>query len=454
MGKDASPGGLTGLLRRMTGAGGETPAAAADAPRREPKPRAKAETEDDLPTDDEIAGPPDEDDAHAPRLADRDWSEDDEDDAWPAAPEPDEPARLAPETWDQSVPVYAALAAHREARETKDALRAAIDAVNARPRAYWRRRTRRLFDQIVERNIYGAGAPPPPGRLRSFDLLSDAKTQYTLTRGINWYACNHGFEPSLLRPRRFTEKLLVAKFFAPVPMPSPGDKLGVEAYIPPAWRALVSAAPRVWESHLPAVPREIDAPPGVYYLKANHASGANLKLTLPFDDAAHAEAEAFAAKWLKADYGWRGGEWWYQPIRRKVFLEQSFSDHGASEPDWKIFVLGGKAALVQVDLDRDQNHVQLLYDREFTFLPAELFFPSGEPIGKPANYDDLIGAAEAIGRQFEFARVDLYNTPNGIVLGEITLAPGGGRLRLRSPELDLWMGDEWRSSLFRRRGGG
>ena len=51
--------------------------------------------------------------------------------------------------------------------------------------------------------------------------------------------------------------------------------------------------------------------------------------------------------------------------------------------------------------------------------------------------------------QFEFARVDLYNTPAGLVLGEITLAPGGARLRLRSPELDMWMGDQWDSGFFK-----
>lgn len=356
---------------------------------------------------------------------------------------------LDPSDFDQSKPVYAALSRHVHLKQRASALRANIKAINENNPRYWRRRAQKFFDAVVDRGLFGADTSPPPGHLRSFDVLPRRRLQYNLVRGMNWYASNHGFFPQIFRPRRFTEKLLVTKFFAPVPMPSPGDKLNNQLYIPQAFRDEVKTPKRYWESHVPVIPEQFDAPPGVYYFKANHASGANLKVELPLNEEDHERLTALAKKWLAFDYGVRGGEWWYEMVHRKVYLEESFSSIGESTTDWKIFVLNGKATLIQVDLDRDQNHVQLLYDRDFTWLPCELFFKTGDPIEKPQNFDDIVYVAEAIGRQFEFARVDLYNTAQGLVLGEITLAPGGARLRLRSPELDMWMGEQWDSAFFK-----
>lgn len=332
--------------------------------------------------------------------------------------------------------------------ETPDALQAAKDRVNQHGRPYWRIKARNLFKQIINENRYGAADPPPLGTLRCFDVLQEQAVYFNLTRGLNWFASNHGFEADLLNPRRFTEKMLVSKFFAPVPMPSPGDKLGLGRFIPEALRGHVRTARCVWSTPFIDVPREFDAPPGIYYFKANHGSGFNEKVELPLSDEDHAKITASTERWLEIDYGSRGGEWWYNLVQRKVYLEESFSAPGESADDWKFFVLNGRVSIVQVDLDRTTNHVQLIYDRDFNFLEEEFFYRSGTPIAKPANYGQLVEAAEAIGAQFEFARVDFYNTSSGIVLGEVTLAPGGARQRIRSPSLDDRMGKDWQSDFF------
>lgn len=410
--------------------------------------------DDDEDDDGEDGG--DEDDADDNEDDDEDDGDDhDEEDgvaADPEHPELSEPSsdgdfRL-PERWDPAVPVHAELARHSHLRETLAQLKANRDKINSNTPQFWRRRARRFFNAIVERRLYGAHLPPAQGHLRSFDVLSDKRLQYNMVRGLNWYSANHGFFPNMFNPRRFTEKLLVTKFFAPIPMPSPGDKLANHLYIPPAIRHLVRAPKRVWSSHLPVVPESFDAPPGVYYFKANHASGANFKFELPLTEETHAKLTDLASKWLGADYGVRGGEWWYELLHRKVYIEESYSAFGESATDWKVFVLNGRAAIVQVDVNRAENHIQLIYDRDFNYLPVEFFFNTGDPISRPAEFDDIVTVAEAIGRQFEFARVDLYNTESGIVLGEITFAPGGARLRLRSPELDMWMGEKWKSGFF------
>ncbi|MEM7545064.1 MAG: ATP-grasp fold amidoligase family protein [Pseudomonadota bacterium] len=332
--------------------------------------------------------------------------------------------------------------------ETKEDLRANIDRINARKRPYWRMKARETFRQIIDENHYGAAEPSPAGTLRAFDLLDEPAFYFNFTRGLNWFASNHGFEASILNPRRFTEKMLVTKFFAPVPMPSPGDKLGLGGFIPASLGTKVRTARCVWSSPFADLPETIDAPPGVYYFKANHGSGYNYKVTLPLVPEEHAKLQAMAERWLGVDYGSRGGEWWYNVVQRKVYLEESFSAPGESADDWKFFVLNGRVSIVQVDLDRATNHVQLIYDRDFNYLPQEFFYRTGNPIAKPANYEDLRDAAEVIGGQFEFARVDFYNTSDGVVLGEITLAPGGARQRIRSPSLDDRMGRDWQSDFF------
>lgn len=352
-------------------------------------------------------------------------------------------ASATPETPPETPPPSRA-AINADADLRRDRI-AAIRAIN---RPYWRRKARALMREILETNRYGVNDPPPPGALRGIDWHRVPWMNYYTRRAISWFAGNHGFEPDLIAPQTFSEKLIIAKLFAPIPLPSPGDKLGLERYIPAPWRDRVRTARRVWSSSYPEVPRHFDAPPGDYFFKANHASGLNIKVRLPLSDRAHNRLTKEATRFLAQDYGARGGEWWYQAIHRRIYLEESFSPPGASATDWKFFVVAGRVSIIQVDIDRATDHKQLIYDRDFAFTPHEFFYPSGAPIDAPPNITEMIEAAEAIGAPFEFARIDFYNTEAGLVLGEITLAPGGARQRIRSPELDEMMGAAWATPLF------
>ena len=56
----------------------------------------------------------------------------------------------------------------------------------------------------------------------------------------------------------------------------------------------------------------------------------------------------------------------------------------------------------------------------------------------------MIAAAEAIGEEFSFARVDLYDFPQGPKFGEVTFFPGGGHDVFSPPEADRLLGDLWK----------
>lgn len=60
----------------------------------------------------------------------------------------------------------------------------------------------------------------------------------------------------------------------------------------------------------------------------------------------------------------------------------------------------------------------------------------------------MVTAAELIGRQFSFARVDLYVVGRNNYLGEIALAPMGGLRPPLSEKLDLEMGARWQRGIY------
>ena len=126
------------------------------------------------------------------------------------------------------------------------------------------------------------------------------------------------------------------------------------------------------------------------------------------------------------------------------------SESDQSLTDWKFHVGGGRVLAVQVDMNRSTNHQQLIFDREFNFLSEKLFFKSGKPFAKPAQYELMRSIAEDIAKPFEYARVDLYVANGTIYLGEITLAPMGGMRMPASKRLDEMMGDTWESPFFMR----
>lgn len=287
--------------------------------------------------------------------------------------------------------------------------------------------------------------PAPAGTARGIDFYRASRLVHALARAIALYDRAHGRLPDLVHPASMTEKLLWAKFFSPVPMPSPGDKLGLARFIPEALREQVELPRHVWTGTAAQLPGNDEVPPGRYFLKASHGSGFLLELRFPLSEAERREAQAQGAAWLAADYGLSWGEWWYAPVERRLLLERHLGDEGVDVPDWKLWVIGGRARLLHVVRDRTGENSMVHYTRDFEHLPvSRADHPPGAPIAKPAQFDALVDAAEAIGRAFCCARVDFYlPDERRIVLGEITLCPNNALIVYRPLEFDYWLGRPW-----------
>lgn len=218
-----------------------------------------------------------------------------------------------------------------------------------------------------------------------------------------------------------------------------------------------------------------DLPPR-FVIKATHASGA----TLVVDDRAdtrvrvptrnrlmpwgppirvnptmldRAAAERLLRHWLAADY-WRAHgvtEWAYRGIAPRLIVEELLDD-GAGEvpPDIKFWCFGGIPGFVQVDIDRLGRRSRALVRPDWRPLDARISNawtghpPRSEPPPRPERLEELTEVASLLASGLDFVRVDLYDTPERAVFGELTLYPCGGTESASGPDdLDA-IGAAWR----------
>lgn len=310
-----------------------------------------------------------------------------------------------------------------------------------------RKLCRSSFNRIKEEGLHGVDQPPPMGTRRGIDVLGEAFDE-TFAISFNKYRLHHQKRPNLFNPKTFTEKQVLFKFFGPIPDATPSDKLRSPAYAPLDVRHLVKLPKRLFIYDTPRLPADDEIKPGSYFFKSNHGSGTNLRVRFPMSASLRDTLEAKARRWLTKVHNAELGLWWYESMPRNVYIEEDLGSEIADAADWKFFVCNGRVEIFQVDVDRFGDHVQTIYDRDGNFLPQELYFRSGNPVEMPTRLDDMLRIAEAIGRNFDFVRVDMFIKGQDIYLGEIGLVPNGATRAILSPELDERLGAAWAAPWF------
>ena len=257
------------------------------------------------------------------------------------------------------------------------------------------------------------------------------------------YRSRFGRFPNLSRPRTFTEKIQWRKLHQhDARFPVFADKVAVKAEV----ERLIGSryiTPTLWVGTDPAmIPFDDLTPP--YVVKVNHASGWNSFVQVP-SDLDRAALVRTVAEQLNGTFGSALREWAYARIPRRVLIERMIvMPDGRLPEDYKYFVYHGRVHFIQVDSDRFENHTRSFYDRDWKPIPGRLHFPSpGEPVPRPASLAEMIEVAEQIAAQFDFARVDLYATNEGVRFGEVTFYPGSGLEHFVPPSLDALFGAPW-----------
>ncbi|MBN9734327.1 hypothetical protein PP1_004640 [Pseudonocardia sp. P1] len=211
------------------------------------------------------------------------------------------------------------------------------------------------------------------------------------------------------------------------------DRIGAEHLIP-----LVQVVER-------AEDLDLEAPQQPYVVKGTH--GCDMTILVPHPAAAdHAKIRSAVARWLNTDFfrhGWR--ERPYEGLTPRAVVEEMIGDGTGAPNDYKFFVFHGEPAMVVVDQNRFVAHTSTMLHPDWVPFRIAGRFAQAEALPeKPACYDRMLEIARTLGKDFTFARIDLYDVDGHVYFGEITHNPGGGLVRLRPRAFDRALGNLWR----------
>ena len=245
------------------------------------------------------------------------------------------------------------------------------------------------------------------------------------------YRWRHGRWPDLDAPTRFTElvqwrklndrrhalALMTDKAHAKAIAEA---RLGAERSIPTLWLGETLPAIAPW-----AMP---------FIVKANHGCGQFVVVRTAAD---YSRAKGAAAGWIKRAYGGWLDEWHYGAARRLVLVEPYIG--GAELPlDYKVYVFGGRAEVVQVHEGRGARHRWSQFDLDWQPLSIDPI-----AVAAPDCLSEMISAAEAMGEGEAFVRVDFYCEGGALKFGEYCLYPGSGLDPFTPDQLDVDLGALW-----------
>jgi hypothetical protein len=258
-------------------------------------------------------------------------------------------------------------------------------------------------------------------------LTAAARARVALT-----YLWRHGRWPAWGEPRRFTEWVQWRKLNDRDPALA---RLTDKAWSKERVGALAPglSVPTLWQGvDLPADPPA----PLPLVVKANH--GCNqyriVRTAADWD-----EARREAPGWLARVYGYWLDEWHYTAARPLLLVEPFLGGEGAPLPlDYKVYVFGGRAEVVQLHAGRGVCHRWTQFDRDWSALSRDPI-----PSPPPAHLQAMLEKAETLSAGFDFLRVDFYEVDGRLWFGEFCLFPGSGLDPFQPEALDDRLGACW-----------
>jgi TupA-like ATPgrasp len=294
-------------------------------------------------------------------------------------------------------------------------------------------------------------------------------TGYANERGA--FQSRHGYPLNLAHPRSFSEKICWRKIYDRDPLlPLVVDKYLVRKYVTETLgesRAQRVLVPLLFETKKPAtIP--FHALSGSYIIKANHGSGMNL-IVLGGSGLETRSIIERCQYWLTVPDRFYLHEWAYQKVNRRIVVERLLDDGGGCPVrEYKFQMFHGKCALIQVlnSAAWYDGHTHLggsampsltyftpdwsWLDVSWKYYFLDATFPVEPAQAPPDELDEMIALAEKLARPFDYIRVDLYSTPDGVKFGELTPYHLTGNAAITPVAFDYELGEKWR--LRARRG--
>lgn len=152
-------------------------------------------------------------------------------------------------------------------------------------------------------------------------------------------------------------------------------------------------------------------------------------------------------EWLQSKH--RPDEWAYSEISPVILIERMLEPRSGTDlKDYRFYTFHGKVRAINIGsaLYR-KNRENVFFDRAWNVVELTQYkekLPDVIP-PRPEVLSDMIEAAERLGEDVDFARMDLYDSSEGVMLGEVTIYPDAGNPKAPTtcPVFNTWLGDQW-----------
>lgn len=259
-----------------------------------------------------------------------------------------------------------------------------------------------------------------------------------------YYKRYTGKEIDLSNPKTFSEKMNWYKLNGRKPLMSQcADKAAMREYvIAKGYGKYLNEIIGVYSSV-----KEIDftSLPDRFVAKATH--GTHMQIVVTDKSSINwKKTKKRMSSWLRQDIYWRGREWVYKDIPRRIIIEKYLEGNKGDLQDYKIFCFNGTPRFVQVDKGRYLGrHIRNFYNTEWSFLDIsdDVGSDSNVVMEKPTSFEKMLEISKKLSEEFQFVRVDFYEIDETPLVGELTFFHNGGLSRMEPEKWELIIGDYW-----------
>ena len=159
-----------------------------------------------------------------------------------------------------------------------------------------------------------------------------------------------------------------------------------------------------------------------------------------------------AIKWLNTTYNF--GEWAYYGIPPAIFVEKLIEpEPGKESLDYRFYTFRGKVAAISIGSPsmrkKDEN---IFFDAAWNKITLKNNFEKEPEIlpQKPDFLSEMIEAAENLGKEVDFVRIDFFADRQQFYLSEITIYPNGGQDNRPTSDkrFNFFLGSQWKMDFW------
>lgn len=258
------------------------------------------------------------------------------------------------------------------------------------------------------------------------------------------YRKYHQQFPNIFNPKTLNEKILYRMIFDRRPILTQfADKYGVRQYVESRIGSEILSELYYVTQEPETIP--FHTLPDRFVIKPTHGSGW-IRIVTDKSTINRQEIISECRAWLAQSYYKIGRERVYKNVQPKIIVEEFIDDGNGSTPrDYKFYTYNGVPAFIHVDMDRFKKHKRDIYNTEWEKLPILLAHDNFDtPVPRPKHFEEMLKAAQLLGKGIDFVRIDFYDTDKKVYFGEITTTPGRAEECFSPPKYDSIFGERWK----------